>query len=133
MLDKPLIKKNFTVITLSFYNMKYLVCELYQNYKIKVSIDFTLVGFAKGHLNFVVSLTNYLLSPALSFTLFSLSLNICLALSVPHVLRSCSIFIEEHGIVDGIYRLSGVSSNTQKLRSVYSTVQKSSAPTPVYV
>ncbi|MCI4390862.1 hypothetical protein PGIGA_G00127830 [Pangasianodon gigas] len=38
---------------------------------------------------------------------------------VPHVLRSCSIFIEEHGIVDGIYRLSGVSSNTQKLRSEF--------------
>ncbi|KAF4076483.1 hypothetical protein AMELA_G00215530 [Ameiurus melas] len=38
---------------------------------------------------------------------------------IPHVLRSCSIFIEEHGIVDGIYRLSGVSSNTQKLRSEF--------------
>uniref|UniRef100_A0A3B1JX60 Rho-GAP domain-containing protein n=1 Tax=Astyanax mexicanus TaxID=7994 RepID=A0A3B1JX60_ASTMX len=32
----------------------------------------------------------------------------------PHVLRSCSEFIEKNGIVDGIYRLSGVSSNTQK-------------------
>ncbi|KAL2096882.1 hypothetical protein ACEWY4_006089 [Coilia grayii] len=38
---------------------------------------------------------------------------------VPQVLRSCSEFIEEHGIVDGIYRLSGVSSNTQKLRSEF--------------
>ncbi|XP_076847546.1 uncharacterized protein LOC143493194 [Brachyhypopomus gauderio] len=38
---------------------------------------------------------------------------------IPHVLRSCSEFIEEHGIVDGIYRLSGVSSNTQKLRSEF--------------
>uniref|UniRef100_A0A667YYK6 Rho-GAP domain-containing protein n=2 Tax=Myripristis murdjan TaxID=586833 RepID=A0A667YYK6_9TELE len=35
---------------------------------------------------------------------------------VPQVLRSCSEFIEQHGIVDGIYRLSGVSSNIQKLR-----------------
>uniref|UniRef100_A0AAR2M4N6 Rho-GAP domain-containing protein n=1 Tax=Pygocentrus nattereri TaxID=42514 RepID=A0AAR2M4N6_PYGNA len=35
---------------------------------------------------------------------------------IPQVLRSCSEFIEEYGIVDGIYRLSGVSSNTQKLR-----------------
>lgn len=56
---------------------------------------------------------------SLFFTLFSLSSNVCLSVSVPHVLRSCSIFIEEHGIVDGIYRLSGVSSNTQKLRCVY--------------
>ncbi|KAL0201889.1 hypothetical protein M9458_005076, partial [Cirrhinus mrigala] len=38
------------------------------------------------------------------------------AQEIPQVLRSCSEFIEKHGIVDGIYRLSGVSSNTQKLR-----------------
>ncbi|XDV28367.1 hypothetical protein PO909_031694, partial [Leuciscus waleckii] len=37
----------------------------------------------------------------------------------PQVLRSCGEFIEEHGVVDGIYRLSGVSSNTQKLRSEF--------------
>ncbi|XP_016391345.1 midasin-like [Sinocyclocheilus rhinocerous] len=37
---------------------------------------------------------------------------------IPLVLRSCSEFIEKHGIVDGIYRLSGVSSNTQKLREL---------------
>ncbi|MGH0168858.1 UNVERIFIED_CONTAM: hypothetical protein FKN15_055623 [Acipenser sinensis] len=36
---------------------------------------------------------------------------------IPLVLRACSSFVEEHGVVDGIYRLSGVSSNTQKLRS----------------
>ncbi|KAL2084476.1 hypothetical protein ACEWY4_019994 [Coilia grayii] len=35
---------------------------------------------------------------------------------VPQVLTSCSEFIEKHGIVDGIYRHSGVSSNIQKLR-----------------
>uniref|UniRef100_A0AAY4AYB9 Rho GTPase activating protein 33 n=1 Tax=Denticeps clupeoides TaxID=299321 RepID=A0AAY4AYB9_9TELE len=35
---------------------------------------------------------------------------------VPQVLMSCSEFIEKHGIVDGIYRHSGVSSNIQKLR-----------------
>ncbi|XP_066579218.1 rho GTPase-activating protein 30 isoform X2 [Amia ocellicauda] len=40
---------------------------------------------------------------------------------VPQVLRCCSEFIEEHGIVDGIYRLSGVSSNTQKLRAEFDT------------
>ncbi|XP_062895029.1 rho GTPase-activating protein 33 isoform X1 [Mobula hypostoma] len=37
-------------------------------------------------------------------------------LDVPQVLKSCAEFIERHGIVDGIYRLSGVSSNIQKLR-----------------
>lgn len=36
--------------------------------------------------------------------------------SVPQVLKTCAEFIEEHGIVDGIYRLSGVTSNIQRLR-----------------
>ncbi|XP_031432722.1 rho GTPase-activating protein 33 isoform X3 [Clupea harengus] len=35
---------------------------------------------------------------------------------VPQVLKSCSEFLEKHGVVDGIYRHSGVSSNIQKLR-----------------
>ncbi|XP_018582428.2 rho GTPase-activating protein 33 isoform X2 [Scleropages formosus] len=35
---------------------------------------------------------------------------------VPQVLKSCSEFIEKYGVVDGIYRHSGVSSNIQKLR-----------------
>lgn len=38
------------------------------------------------------------------------------SLPVPQVLRCCSEFIEAHGVVDGIYRLSGVSSNIQRLR-----------------
>ncbi|XP_077372050.1 uncharacterized protein LOC144015691 [Festucalex cinctus] len=38
---------------------------------------------------------------------------------VPQVLRCCCQFVEEHGVVDGIYRLSGVSSNIQKLRSEF--------------
>ncbi|XP_040910517.1 LOW QUALITY PROTEIN: rho GTPase-activating protein 30 [Toxotes jaculatrix] len=38
---------------------------------------------------------------------------------IPQVLRCCSEFVESHGIVDGIYRLSGVSSNIQKLRSEF--------------
>ncbi|XP_030607963.1 rho GTPase-activating protein 30 [Archocentrus centrarchus] len=38
---------------------------------------------------------------------------------VPQVLRCCSEFVEHHGIVDGIYRLSGVSSNIQKLRGEF--------------
>uniref|UniRef100_A0A8C4ZFS2 Rho GTPase activating protein 33 n=1 Tax=Gadus morhua TaxID=8049 RepID=A0A8C4ZFS2_GADMO len=37
-------------------------------------------------------------------------------LDVPQVLVSCSEFLEQHGVVDGIYRHSGVSSNIQKLR-----------------
>lgn len=35
---------------------------------------------------------------------------------IPKVLRCCADFIEESGIVDGIYRLSGITSNIQKLR-----------------
>ncbi|MBN3304207.1 RHG31 protein, partial [Amia calva] len=40
---------------------------------------------------------------------------------VPHVLKSCAEFIEEHGIVDGIYRLSGITSNIQRLRQEFGT------------
>uniref|UniRef100_A0A3B3ZU50 Rho-GAP domain-containing protein n=2 Tax=Periophthalmus magnuspinnatus TaxID=409849 RepID=A0A3B3ZU50_9GOBI len=35
---------------------------------------------------------------------------------VPQVLKKCAEFIEKHGIVDGIYRLSGITSNIQRLR-----------------
>ncbi|XP_047446541.1 rho GTPase-activating protein 30 [Mugil cephalus] len=38
---------------------------------------------------------------------------------IPPVLRYCSEFVEQNGIVDGIYRLSGVSSNIQKLRGEF--------------
>ncbi|XP_076322325.1 uncharacterized protein LOC143231655 isoform X3 [Tachypleus tridentatus] len=38
---------------------------------------------------------------------------------IPLVLKCCAEFIEEHGIVNGIYRLSGVNSNIQKLRLVF--------------
>lgn len=38
---------------------------------------------------------------------------------IPQVLRCCSEFVERHGVVDGIYRLSGVSSNIQKLRGEF--------------
>ncbi|XP_066514722.1 rho GTPase-activating protein 31 isoform X2 [Hoplias malabaricus] len=40
---------------------------------------------------------------------------------VPHVLKTCAEFIEEHGVVDGIYRLSGVTSNIQRLRQEFSS------------
>ncbi|XP_051544948.1 rho GTPase-activating protein 31-like isoform X2 [Myxocyprinus asiaticus] len=38
---------------------------------------------------------------------------------VPQVLKTCAEFIEEHGIVDGIYRLSGITSNIQRLRQEF--------------
>ncbi|XP_034063780.1 rho GTPase-activating protein 30 isoform X2 [Gymnodraco acuticeps] len=38
---------------------------------------------------------------------------------IPQVLQCCSEFVEKHGVVDGIYRLSGVSSNIQKLRGEF--------------
>ncbi|CAG9814899.1 unnamed protein product [Phaedon cochleariae] len=38
---------------------------------------------------------------------------------VPMVLKCCAEFIESKGIVDGIYRLSGVTSNIQKLRNAF--------------
>ncbi|XP_048588973.1 rho GTPase-activating protein 32 isoform X2 [Nematostella vectensis] len=38
---------------------------------------------------------------------------------IPLVLEKCAAVIEEHGIVDGIYRLSGSSSIIQKLRFLF--------------
>ncbi|KAF7205771.1 rho GTPase-activating protein 31 [Nothobranchius furzeri] len=38
---------------------------------------------------------------------------------VPQVLKKCAEFIEKFGIVDGIYRLSGVTSNIQRLRQEF--------------
>ena len=37
---------------------------------------------------------------------------------VPKVLTHCAEFIEAKGIIDGIYRLSGIASNIQKLRYI---------------
>lgn len=42
---------------------------------------------------------------------------------VPQVVKSCADFIEKHGVVDGIYRLSGISSNIQKLRHEFDSEQ----------
>ena len=39
--------------------------------------------------------------------------------SVPRLLTLCSALVEERGIVDGIYRLSGISSNIQALRRAF--------------
>lgn len=35
---------------------------------------------------------------------------------IPMVLKVCSKYIEDFGVVDGIYRLSGITSNIQRLR-----------------
>ncbi|KAF7669827.1 hypothetical protein LDENG_00134140 [Lucifuga dentata] len=42
---------------------------------------------------------------------------------VPQVVKSCAEFIERLGVVDGIYRLSGISSNIQKLRHEFDSEQ----------
>lgn len=36
--------------------------------------------------------------------------------SIPHIVKSCTRFIEKHGIIFGIYRLSGMRTNIHKLR-----------------
>ena len=35
---------------------------------------------------------------------------------VPEVLVQCTTFIEKHGLVDGVYRISGISSNIKRLK-----------------
>ena len=35
---------------------------------------------------------------------------------VPDVLIQCTTFIEKHGLVDGVYRISGISSNIKRLK-----------------
>ncbi|XP_072548685.1 rho GTPase-activating protein 31 [Salminus brasiliensis] len=52
---------------------------------------------------------------------------------VPHVLKTCAEFIEEHGIVDGIYRLSGITSNIQRLRQEFSSEQCPDLTKEVYL
>nr|KAF6412681.1 Rho GTPase activating protein 30 [Molossus molossus] len=52
---------------------------------------------------------------------------------VPQVLRSCAEFVEEYGVVDGIYRLSGVSSNIQKLRQEFEAERKPDLRREVYL
>ena len=45
--------------------------------------------------------------------------SICHYLSVPPVVSLCCDFIESHGVVDGVYRLSGISSNIQRLKKSF--------------
>ncbi|CAN8206838.1 unnamed protein product, partial [Coccothraustes coccothraustes] len=52
---------------------------------------------------------------------------------VPQVLRSCTEFVEQHGVVDGIYRLSGVSSNTQRLRQEFEAQRSPDLSRDIYL
>ncbi|KAG7314926.1 hypothetical protein KOW79_022229 [Hemibagrus wyckioides] len=52
---------------------------------------------------------------------------------VPQVLKTCAEFIEEHGIVDGIYRLSGITSNIQRLRQEFISEQCPDLTKEVYL
>ncbi|XP_029436999.1 rho GTPase-activating protein 30 isoform X2 [Rhinatrema bivittatum] len=52
---------------------------------------------------------------------------------VPQVLKSCTEFVEQHGIVDGIYRLSGISSNTQRLRQEFDTERNPDLNKEIYL
>ncbi|XP_033110482.1 rho GTPase-activating protein 33-like isoform X2 [Anneissia japonica] len=45
------------------------------------------------------------------------------AQDVPEMVKACTEFIEEYGIVDGIYRLSGVASNIHRLRDDFDSEQ----------
>ena len=38
---------------------------------------------------------------------------------MPQVVTTCAQFIELRGCVDGVYRLSGISSNIQRLRKAF--------------
>ncbi|GLD73896.1 rho GTPase-activating protein 32 isoform X3, partial [Lates japonicus] len=49
------------------------------------------------------------------------------------VLKSCTEFIEKHGVVDGIYRLSGIASNIQKLRHEFDSEQIPDLTKDVYI
>lgn len=46
--------------------------------------------------------------------------------SIPHIVKSCTKFIEKHGIIFGIYRLSGMRVNIHKLRQDFDKNPKSS-------
>ncbi|XP_066501175.1 rho GTPase-activating protein 32 isoform X2 [Hoplias malabaricus] len=52
---------------------------------------------------------------------------------VPQVLKSCTEFIEKHGVVDGMYRLSGIASNIQKLRHEFDSEQIPDLTKDVYI
>ena len=38
---------------------------------------------------------------------------------VPDVVVRCTRFVESHGLTDGVYRVSGITSNIKRLRSLF--------------
>ena len=52
---------------------------------------------------------------------------------VPKILRICTEFIEKHGIVDGIYRHTGLQSNIQRLRNAFDEEKFSEIEQETYV
>lgn len=52
---------------------------------------------------------------------------------VPKILRICTEFIENHGIVDGIYRHTGLQSNIQKLRNAFDEEKFSEIDQEIYI
>lgn len=46
--------------------------------------------------------------------------------AIPHIVKSCTRFIEKHGIIFGIYRLSGMRINIHKLRQDFDKNPKTS-------
>lgn len=52
---------------------------------------------------------------------------------VPKILSICTQFIEQHGIVDGIYRHTGLQSNIQKLRNAFDEEKFSEIEQEIYI
>ena len=52
---------------------------------------------------------------------------------VPKILSICTQFIEKHGIVDGIYRHTGLQSNIQKLRNAFDEEKFSEIEQEIYI
>jgi len=48
---------------------------------------------------------------------------------VPEILTKCTKFVEDHGMVDGIYRISGIASNIKRLKTMFDT---QTVPEPLY-
>jgi hypothetical protein len=67
---------------------------------------------SREHLTTSVTVFVYLLNPN-SFPLYDVNWS---CVSVPQVLRICSQFLEERGVIDGIYRAPGISSNIQRIK-----------------
>ena len=52
---------------------------------------------------------------------------------MPQILTICAAFIEKHGIVDGIYRHTGLQSNIQKLRNAFDEEKFAEIENEIYI